>query len=176
MKQAIRTVQRSLIERLNNTHEGVALVNEYDAKPLAKGPKMDPEAILSLVPIALNAEMSGGAISPKIESPRGSKYAPLTDVQSYGLLKAQVAALLNTLASREQEVIVLRFGLEDGRRRTQAEVGAQLHLTGARVGQIEASALRKLHHPSRRERLRDLLDAIAERLMTKQAHLPHQGD
>jgi RNA polymerase primary sigma factor len=74
------------------------------------------------------------------------------------LLKEQVAAVLGSLTGRERRVLQLRFGLEDGRARTLEEVGKEFNLTRERIRQIEASALRKLRHPSRSRKLRDYLE------------------
>jgi RNA polymerase primary sigma factor len=65
---------------------------------------------------------------------------------------------LESLSLREQRVLKLRFGLEDGRQRTLEEVGAEFNVTRERIRQIEAKALRKLRHPSRARKLRDYLD------------------
>jgi RNA polymerase primary sigma factor len=74
------------------------------------------------------------------------------------LLKKQVAAVLDSLTGRERRVLQLRFGLEDGRARTLEEVGKEFNLTHERIRQIEATALRKLRHPSRSRKLRDYLE------------------
>ena len=74
------------------------------------------------------------------------------------LLKAQVAAVLDSLTGRERRVLQLRFGLEDGRARTLEEVGREFNVTRERIRQIEAKALRKLRHPSRSRKLRDYLE------------------
>ena len=74
------------------------------------------------------------------------------------LFKEQLEDVLGTLTPREKNVLRLRFGLEDGRERTQREVGMIFNVKGARVGQIEAKALRKLRHPARSKKLRDFLD------------------
>ena len=66
--------------------------------------------------------------------------------------------MLHTLTPREEQVLKLRFGLEDGRPRTLEEVGKQFNITRERIRQIEAKALRKLRHPSRSKPLRDYLD------------------
>lgn len=83
--------------------------------------------------------------------------APL-DATSRALLKEQIEEVLSTLNDRERKVLVLRFGLEDGRPRTLEEVGREFQVTRERIRQIEAKALRKLKHPSRSKKLRDYLE------------------
>ena len=80
------------------------------------------------------------------------------DAASHQLLKEQVKDALGSLTQREQEVLRLRFGLDDGRSRTLEEVGKEFKVTRERIRQIEAKALRKLRHPSRSRRLKDYLD------------------
>ena len=80
------------------------------------------------------------------------------EAASQTLLKEQLADVLKTLTPREEKVLRLRFGLEDGRPRTLEEVGKEFNVTRERIRQIEAKALRKLRHPSRRKKLRDFLD------------------
>jgi RNA polymerase primary sigma factor len=79
------------------------------------------------------------------------------EAASYQLLKEQVADVLSSLTPREKNVLVLRFGLEDGRTRTLDEVGREFNVTRERIRQIEAKALRKMRHPSRSKKLRDYL-------------------
>ena len=74
------------------------------------------------------------------------------------LLKEQLDEVLDTLTEREQKVLRLRFGMNDGRARTLEEVGKEFDVTRERIRQIEAKALRKLRHPSRSRKLRDYLD------------------
>ena len=81
-----------------------------------------------------------------------------SDVASHTLLKEQVGEVLSTLTPREEKVLKLRFGLEDGRSRTLEEVGKEFNVTRERIRQIEAKALRKLRHPSRSKRLKDFLE------------------
>lgn len=80
------------------------------------------------------------------------------DAASHTLLKEQLSDVLSTLTSREEKVLRLRFGLEDGRSRTLEEVGREFNVTRERIRQIEAKALRKLRHPSRSKKLNDFLD------------------
>jgi RNA polymerase primary sigma factor len=80
------------------------------------------------------------------------------DTASYELLKDQITEVLDTLTPREQRVLRLRFGLEDGRARTLEEVGKEFKVTRERIRQIEAKALRKLRHPTRSRRLKDYLE------------------
>ena len=77
---------------------------------------------------------------------------------AYTLLKEQLVEVLGTLTEREQKVLRLRFGMDDGRARTLEEVGKEFNVTRERIRQIEAKALRKLRHPSRSRKLRDYLD------------------
>ena len=85
--------------------------------------------------------------------------APIpAEAASQTLLKEQLADVLKTLTPREEKVLRLRFGLEDGRPRTLEEVGKEVNVTRERIRQIEAKALRKLRHPSRSRKLRDFLD------------------
>ena len=80
------------------------------------------------------------------------------DAASHTLLKEQLGNVLSTLTPREEKVLRLRFGLEDGRSRTLEEVGKEFNVTRERIRQIEAKALRKLRHPSRSKKLKDFLD------------------
>ena len=80
------------------------------------------------------------------------------DAATFTLLKEQLEEVLGTLTEREQKVLILRFGLEDGRARTLEEVGKEFNVTRERIRQIEAKALRKLRHPSRSRKLKDYLE------------------
>ena len=81
------------------------------------------------------------------------------DAAAFTLLKEQLEEVLGTLTEREQKVLTLRFGLEDGRARTLEEVGKEFNVTRERIRQIEAKALRRLRHPSKSRKLKDYLDA-----------------
>ena len=74
------------------------------------------------------------------------------------MLKEQLGDVLNTLTEREKKVLILRFGITDGRARTLEEVGQSFGVTRERIRQIEAKALRKLKHPSRSRKLKDFLE------------------
>ena len=80
------------------------------------------------------------------------------DAATFTLLHEQLMEVLDTLTEREQKVLKLRFGLDDGRPRTLEEVGKEFQVTRERIRQIEAKALRKLRHPSRSRKLKDYLD------------------
>ena len=81
-----------------------------------------------------------------------------SEAASFTLLKEQLVEVLSTLTPREEKVLKLRFGIEDGRTRTLEEVGKEFHVTRERIRQIEAKALRKLRHPSRSKKLKDFLN------------------
>ena len=80
------------------------------------------------------------------------------EAAAFSMLKEQLVEVLDTLTDREQKVLKLRFGLDDGRSRTLEEVGKEFDVTRERIRQIEAKALRKLRHPSRSKKLKDYLE------------------
>ena len=81
-----------------------------------------------------------------------------SDTVAFTMLKEQLISVLDTLTPREEKVLRLRYGIDDGRPRTLEEVGKEFNVTRERIRQIEAKALRKLRHPSRSKRLKDFLD------------------
>ena len=81
-----------------------------------------------------------------------------SDAAAATLLKEQLMQVLSTLTPREEKVLRLRFGIDDGRQRTLEEVGKEFNVTRERIRQIEAKALRKLRHPSRSRKLKDYLE------------------
>jgi RNA polymerase primary sigma factor len=103
-------------------------------------------------PIGEEEDSHLGDFIPDDDAPAPAEAASLT------LLKEQLGDVLSTLTDREEKVLRLRFGLEDGRQRTLEEVGREFKVTRERIRQIEAKALRKLRHPSRSKKLRDFLD------------------
>lgn len=102
-------------------------------------------------PIGEEEDSHLGDFIPDDEAPAPAEAA------SYALLKEQLMDVLNTLTDREEKVLRLRFGLDDGRARTLEEVGKEFNVTRERIRQIEAKALRKLRHPSRSKKLKDYL-------------------
>ena len=103
-------------------------------------------------PIGEEEDSHPGDFIPDDDSPAPAEAA------SYALLREQLNEVLHTLTPREEHVLKLRFGLDDGRTRTLEEVGKEFNITRERIRQIEAKALRKLRHPSRSKRLKDYLD------------------
>ncbi len=103
-------------------------------------------------PIGEEEDSHLGDFIPDADAP-----AP-ADAASHTMLKEQLKEVLDTLTDREEKVLMLRFGLEDGRTRTLEEVGKEFNVTRERIRQIEAKALRKLRHPSRSKKLKDFLD------------------
>ncbi len=103
-------------------------------------------------PIGEEEDSHLGDFIPDEDAPQPAEAASLV------LLKEQINQVLSTLTEREEKVLRLRFGLEDGRSRTLEEVGQQFNVTRERIRQIEAKALRKLRHPNRSNKVRDYLD------------------
>jgi len=154
-----------IINRLLKTSRRLA--QEYGREPsceeIGKGMEISSDRVraimkLSKMPISLEmpiGEEGDSYLSDFIED-RSS--LPPADAASRELLKAQLNKILSELTDRERRVIVLRFGLEDGRARTLEEVGKEFNVTRERIRQIEAKALRKLRHPSRSRKLKDYLE------------------
>ena len=114
--------------------------------------KIAQEPVSLETPIGEEEDSHLGDFIPDDDAP-----AP-ADAAAFTLLKEQLMSVLSTLTPREEMVLKLRFGLEDGRARTLEEVGREFKVTRERIRQIEAKALRKLRHPSRSKKLRDFLD------------------
>ena len=136
-----------------------------DPKPdeIAKEMNMTEEKVREIMKIAQDPVSLETPIGEEEDSHLGDfipdEDAPApAEAAAYSLLKEQIEDVLNTLNDREQNVLKLRFGLEDGRERTLEEVGKEFDVTRERIRQIEAKALRKLRHPSRSKKLRDFLD------------------
>ncbi|MCD7730018.1 MAG: RNA polymerase sigma factor RpoD [Oscillospiraceae bacterium] len=139
--------------------------NGHDASPeeIAKELDMEPERVREIMRIAQDPVSLETPIGEEEDShlgdfiPDDDAPAP-ADAASLILLKEQLGEVLATLTEREEKVLRLRFGLEDGRSRTLEEVGKEFNVTRERIRQIEAKALRKLRHPSRSKKVKDFLD------------------
>ena len=114
-------------------------------------------AKVSRLPISLDSPINEEQDSPLGNSIEDRNALPPIDAASKQLLKEQIEDLLYTLTPREQRVLQLRFGLEDGRCRTLGQIGSEFNVTRERIRQMEAKALRKLQHPSRSQKLKDYL-------------------
>ena len=130
-----------LAKELNMSHEKVREIMKIAQEPVSLE-----------TPIGEEEDSHLGDFLPDDEAP-----AP-ADAAAFTLLKEQLMSVLSTLTPREEMVLKLRFGLEDGRQRTLEEVGKEFKVTRERIRQIEAKALRKLRHPSRSRKLKDSLD------------------
>jgi RNA polymerase primary sigma factor len=143
------------------------LAQEYGREPtsreIAKEMEVSSDKVREIVkvsqlPISLESPIGEEEESPLGNSIEDRNALPPVDIASKQLLKEQIEDALGTLTPREQRVLQLRFGLEDGRSRTLEEVGAEFNVTRERIRQIEAKALRKLRHPSRSRKLKDYLE------------------
>lgn len=114
--------------------------------------RISQEPVSLETPIGEEEDSHLGDFIPDDDAPAPSEAAAFT------LLKEQLIDVLDTLAPREEKVLRLRFGLDDGKTRTLEEVGKEFNVTRERIRQIEAKALRKLRHPSRSKKLKDYLD------------------
>lgn len=114
--------------------------------------KISQEPVSLETPIGEEEDSHLGDFIPDDDVP-----AP-ADAAAGTLLKEQLMGVLGTLTPREEKVLKLRFGFDDGRARTLEEVGKEFNVTRERIRQIEAKALRKLRHPSRSKKLKDYLD------------------
>lgn len=133
------------------TPEEIAKVMEVDVTKVREIMKVSQEPTSLETPVGDEEDSHLGDF---ISDPGPSPY----DQTSRQLLKEHMEEVLATLSDREKKVLILRFGLEDGRPRTLEEVGAQFGVTRERIRQIEAKALRKLRHPSRSKKLKDYLE------------------
>ena len=114
--------------------------------------KIAQEPVSLETPIGEEEDSHLGDFIPDEDAPAPAEAA------AFSMLKEQLVEVLNTLTEREQKVLKLRFGLEDGRARTLEEVGKEFDVTRERIRQIEAKALRKLRHPTRSKKLKDYLE------------------
>jgi RNA polymerase primary sigma factor len=143
------------------------LVQEYGREPTSEeighGMEIQPEKVREIIKVSQEPVSLETPIGEEEDSHLGdfiedqSTLAP-AEAASHQLLKEQVQEVVASLTPREQKVLILRFGLEDGRSRTLEEVGREFNVTRERIRQIEAKALRKLRHPSRSKKLKDYLE------------------
>ena len=144
---------RRLMQQLGRepTAEEVAKIMDVDVTKVREIMKVSQEPTSLETPVGDEEDSHLGDF---ISDPGPTPY----DMTSKQLLKEHMEEVLETLSDREKKVLILRFGLEDGRPRTLEEVGTQFGVTRERIRQIEAKALRKLRHPTRSRRLKDYLD------------------
>ena len=134
------------------TNEQIAEKLEIPVEKVREIMRVAQEPVSLATPIGEEEDSHLGDFIPDEDAPAPS------DVASHTMLKEQLAEVLSTLTPREEKVLRLRFGLEDGRSRTLEEVGKEFNVTRERIRQIEAKALRKLRHPSRSKKLKDFLE------------------
>ena len=147
-------VSRQLLQELGRepSPEEIAKEMGMSLEKVREVMKIAQEPVSLETPIGEEEDSHLGDFIPDDDAPAPSEAA------SFMLLKEQLMDVLNTLTPREEKVLRLRFGLEDGRARTLEEVGGVFDVTRERIRQIEAKALRKLRHPSRSKKLKDFLE------------------
>lgn len=147
-------VQRQLLQELGRepSPEEIAEVMDLPVERVREIQKISQEPVSLETPIGEEEDSHLGDFIQDDNVPVPSEAAAST------LLKEQLVEVLGTLTEREQKVLRLRFGMDDGRARTLEEVGKEFNVTRERIRQIEAKALRKLRHPSRSRKLKDYLD------------------
>ncbi len=146
--------QRQLLQELGHeaTAEEVAEKIGMSADKVREIMKIAQDPVSLETPIGEEEDSHLGDFIPDDDSPAPQEAA------SFAMLREQLSEVLHTLTPREEHVLKLRYGLDDGRPRTLEEVGKEFNITRERIRQIEAKALRKLRHPSRSKRLKDFLD------------------
>lgn len=147
-------VQRQLTQELNRepTDEEIAEKLGITIEKVREVYKISQDPVSLETPIGEEEDSHLGDFIPDDDSPAPQEAA------SYAMLREQIREVLHTLTPREEHVLKLRYGLNDGRTHTLEEVGKEFNITRERIRQIEAKALRKLRHPSRSKRLKDFLD------------------
>ena len=147
-------VTRQLLQELGRdpSPEEIAKEMEIPVEKVREISKIAQEPVSLETPIGEEEDSHLGDFIPDEDVPSPA------DAAAFSMLKDQLNEVLATLTDREQEVLRLRFGLDDGRQRTLEEVGQQFNVTRERIRQIEAKALRKLRHPNRSRRLKDYLE------------------
>ncbi len=157
-----------MVETINKVKKAGSLLlhqngHEPTADEIAKELDMPVDKVREIMRVAQEPVSLETPIGEEEDSHLGDfipdEDAPVpADAASHTLLKEQLATVLKSLTIREEKVLRLRFGLEDGRPRTLEEVGKEFNVTRERIRQIEAKALRKLRHPSRSKKLKDFLE------------------
>ncbi len=147
-------ISRQLLQELGRdpTPEEIAAEMGMSIDKVREIQKIAQEPVSLETPIGEEEDSHLGDFIPDDDAPAPAEAA------SFTLLKEQLMQVLSTLTLREEKVLRLRFGLDDGRARTLEEVGKEFEVTRERIRQIEAKALRKLRHPSRSKKLKDYLD------------------
>ena len=147
-------VSRQLLQELGRDPQPEEIAKEMNMSvdKVREIMKIAQEPVSLETPIGEEENSHLGDFIPDDDAPAPSELA------SFMLLKEQLMGVLDTLTSREEKVLRLRFGLDDGRPRTLEEVGKVFNVTRERIRQIEAKALRKLRHPSRSKKLKDFLE------------------
>ena len=147
-------VSRQLLQELGRDPypEEIAKEMNLSIDKVREIQKIAQEPVSLETPIGEEEDSHLGDFIPDDDAPAPAEAA------SFSLLKEQLTNVLSTLTPREEKVLRLRFGLDDGRARTLEEVGKEFEVTRERIRQIEAKALRKLRHPSRSKKLKDYLD------------------
>ena len=147
-------VQRQLLQELGRDPfpEEISKVMDLPVEKVREIQKIAQEPVSLETPIGEEEDSHLGDFIPDDDAPAPAEAAAFT------MLKEQLINVLDTLTPREEKVLRLRFGLDDGRARTLEEVGKEFNVTRERIRQIEAKALRKLRHPSRSKILKDYLD------------------
>ena len=147
-------VSRQLLQELGHdpSPEEVAEEMKMPVQKVRDILKIALEPVSLETPIGEEEDSHLGDFIPDDDAPEPA------EVASFTLLKEQLVEVLGTLTPREEKVLRLRFGIEDGRTRTLEEVGKEFNVTRERIRQIEAKALRKLRHPSRSKKLKDFLN------------------
>ena len=150
----VKKVSSQLLHRNGHepTAEEISAELEMPVDKVREIMRVAQEPVSLETPIGEEEDSHLGDFIPDEDAPVPAEAA------SHTLLKEQLAGVLKSLTPREEKVLRLRFGLEDGRPRTLEEVGKEFKVTRERIRQIEAKALRKLRHPSRSKKLRDFLD------------------
>ena len=147
-------ISRQLLQEYGRepTSEEIAKEMGITVEKVREIKKISQDPVSLETPIGEEEDSHLGDFIPDDDVP-----APV-DAAAYSMLKEQLMEVLDTLSDREKKVLMLRFGMEDGRPRTLEEVGKEFNVTRERIRQIEAKALRKLRHPSRSKKLKDYLE------------------